>query len=178
MTEIDVQDKKIFLRWFLKKYSMKRRESVWILNYLLSHDSILPYIKFTEEVEISCERGLVLRAEGEEGPPIQFYKSHTMTVDAEKAFHEIRMLPSTQKPFYIQLNFPGKAQSPEYYSILEDNPDFASREQAISKEAQVEVNLMLSQFDKDAILLQIDKALDSRDENLFNELTNILKAIY
>lgn len=38
---VSVVDKKAFVRWFLKNYQLKRRECVWILNYLLSNDDLL-----------------------------------------------------------------------------------------------------------------------------------------
>lgn len=37
-SRVQLKDKKKFLKWFLQSYQMKRRESMWILNYLLNHD--------------------------------------------------------------------------------------------------------------------------------------------
>lgn len=38
---ISVNEKKEFIRWFLNHYQLKRRECVWILNYLMSHDQLM-----------------------------------------------------------------------------------------------------------------------------------------
>jgi len=37
-TSISNKDKKTFVRWFLKRFDLKRRECVWILNYIVGHD--------------------------------------------------------------------------------------------------------------------------------------------
>lgn len=39
-TPVSVNEKD-FIRWFLNHYQLKRRECVWILNYLMSHDSLM-----------------------------------------------------------------------------------------------------------------------------------------
>lgn len=38
---VSVNEKKDFIRWFLNHYQLKRRECVWILNYLMSHDQLM-----------------------------------------------------------------------------------------------------------------------------------------
>jgi uncharacterized protein YpiB (UPF0302 family) len=48
---ITVDEKKDFIHWFLNHYSLKRREAVWILNYLISHESILDNLHFVEDVK-------------------------------------------------------------------------------------------------------------------------------
>ncbi|EOR23584.1 hypothetical protein A499_12046 [Niallia nealsonii AAU1] len=40
-TPVSVNEKKDFIRWFLNHYQLKRRECVWILNYLMSHDQLM-----------------------------------------------------------------------------------------------------------------------------------------
>ena len=47
---IPVAAKKDFVRWFLKQYKLKRRECVWILNYLLSHDHLLHNVHFMKHI--------------------------------------------------------------------------------------------------------------------------------
>ena len=100
---VSVLDKKEFVRWFLKKYQMKRRECVWILNYLLSHDELLENIHFVEEAHY-CPRAMVMSTTDSIGIPFRFYKGNIMTADAEKSFHDLRLHPDEE--MYIQLNFP------------------------------------------------------------------------
>ena len=56
---IPVAAKKDFVRWFLKRYKLKRRECVWILNYLLSHEHLLQNVHFTDEAHY-CPRAMVM----------------------------------------------------------------------------------------------------------------------
>lgn len=51
-SSVPIVDKKNFVRWFLKNFQLKRRECVWILNYLLSNDELLENIHFVEEARI------------------------------------------------------------------------------------------------------------------------------
>lgn len=50
-TPVSVNEKKDFIRWFLNHYQLKRRECVWILNYLMSHDSLMEKVHFVEQAE-------------------------------------------------------------------------------------------------------------------------------
>ena len=45
---ISVNEKKEFVRWFLNNYQLKRRECVWILNYLMSHDQLMEKVHCVE----------------------------------------------------------------------------------------------------------------------------------
>ena len=56
---VPVAAKKDFVRWFLKRYKLKRRECVWILNYLLSHEQLLQNVHFTDEAHY-CPRAMVI----------------------------------------------------------------------------------------------------------------------
>ena len=60
---IPVAAKKDFVRWFLKRYKLKRRECVWILNYLLSHEHLLQNVHFTDEAHY-CPRAMVMSTTG------------------------------------------------------------------------------------------------------------------
>lgn len=45
-----LEEKKNFISWFIQNYQLKRRESLWILNYLLNHEILLKNIHLIEEV--------------------------------------------------------------------------------------------------------------------------------
>ena len=111
---IPVAAKKDFVRWFLKRYKLKRRECVWILNYLLSHEHLLQNVHFTDEAHY-CPRAMVMSTTGSESIPFRFYKGNLMTADAEKSFHDLRLHPDDK--MYIQLNFPNRHSCPQYASV-------------------------------------------------------------
>lgn len=118
-TPVSVNEKKDFIRWFLNHYQLKRRECVWILNYLMSHDSLMEKVHFVEQAEF-CPRGIIMSTHCVEEVPFRFYKENVMTTDAEKSFHDIRL--NKQQDLFIQLNFRSAYNSPEYAAVLEANP--------------------------------------------------------
>ena len=88
-SSISNADKKEFIRWFLKNYQLKRREGVWILNYLLTSDTLLSRVRFTDDVHY-CPRAIVMSTVETNSIPFRFYKGNMMTNEAEKAFFDLR----------------------------------------------------------------------------------------
>src|SRR6478752_100800 len=118
-TPVTVNEKKEFVRWFLTNYQLKRRECVWILNYLMSHDQSMKRVHFGEQAQF-CPRGMVMSTHCVEDPPFRFYKENIMTTDAEKSFHDIRL--NREEDIYIQINFRASNLSHQYAAVLEENP--------------------------------------------------------
>ncbi len=176
-TSISIQDKKTFINWFLTNYQLKKRESVWILNYLINHESLLSNVHFIREARF-CPRGMIISAQCSDEVPFRFYKDHIVTTDAEKSFHDIRL--NRHEPIYIQLSFKNSHQSIEYNAVLEDNPflpdDFfiTKKEKQLAKEF---LNYTLFEAEKRQLLKQIDHALDNQDKKMFNELTKKLNQL-
>ena len=121
-SSVPIADKKNFVRWFLKNFQLKRRECVWILNYLLSNDELLENIHFVEEAHY-CPRAIVMSSVDSNGVPFRFYKGNIMTSDAEKSFHDLRLYPNEN--MYIQLNFPNVPPNPVVFGCLRGKPIYA-----------------------------------------------------
>lgn len=176
-TSVSIQDKKVFIDWFLEHYHLKRRESVWILNYLTNHDSILKNVHFIREARF-CPRGMIISTKCSHEVAFRFYKDQVVTTDAEKSFHDIRL--NRHEPIYIQLCFKNTYQTAEYSAVLEDNPflpdDFfiTKREKKLAKEF---LNYTLFQAEKGRIQEKIDCALDNRNPEKFKHYTNIFKKL-
>lgn len=174
---VSVVDKKAFVRWFLKNYQLKRRECVWILNYLLSNDDLLKRIRFVEEAHY-CPRAMVMSTVDSTGVPFRFYKGNVMTADAEKSFHDLRL--HEQEDMYIQLNFPNIPPSAQYLAVLEENP-YMPETLLVSEKDRILAEELLSNsllvFQEEKLLAQIDEALDRGDEARFYELSNLLQAL-
>ncbi|WP_332648734.1 ReoY family proteolytic degradation factor [Lysinibacillus sp. 54212] len=176
-SSIPILDKKEFIRWFLKNYQLKRRECVWILNYLLSNDRILENIHFVEEAHY-CPRAIVMSSVESNGIPFRFYKGNIMTSDAEKSFHDIRLNP--EEGMYIQINFPSIPPHQSYLAVLEENPympkylHISEKDRVIAE--QLLKNSMLA-FQEEKILREIDEALDCGDKERFFELSNLLQVL-
>src|SRR5699024_5718866 len=73
-TPVSVQDKKTFIQWFLSHYQLKKRESVWILNYLIDHSKILAHVHFVRDVKF-CPRGIMMSSYCSKEAPFRFYKN-------------------------------------------------------------------------------------------------------
>lgn len=174
---VSVVDKKAFVRWFLKNYQLKRRECVWILNYLLSNDELLKHIRFVEEAHY-CPRAMVMSTVESTGVPFRFYKGNVMTADAEKSFHDLRL--NEKEDMYLQLNFPNIPPSTQYLAVLEENP-FMPETLLVNEKDRLLAEEMLStsllMFQQEKLLAQIDEALDQGDEDRFYELSNLLQVL-
>ena len=171
---VPVAAKKDFVRWFLKRYKLKRRECVWILNYLLSHDNLLNNVHFTDEAHY-CPRSMVMSTSGTESIPFRFYKGNLMTADAEKSFHDLRLHPEDK--MYIQLNFPSSHSCANYASVREENPFLPSYLQVSESDRKVAERLLeesAAAISVELLMKRVDEALDANDKERFIELSAML----
>ncbi|WP_110112958.1 ReoY family proteolytic degradation factor [Bacillus sp. CGMCC 1.16541] len=173
-TPVSVNEKKEFVRWFLTNYQLKRRECVWILNYLMSHDQLMKKVHFVEQAQF-CPRGMVMSTHCVEEPPFRFYKENIMTTDAEKSFHDIRL--NRDEDIYIQLNFRSSYSSPQYVVVLEDNPHMPKNMHANEKDKLIAERVLeesVQSFQRSKLLKLIDEALDNHNKEEFKRLTDYL----
>jgi uncharacterized protein YpiB (UPF0302 family) len=176
-TPVSVNEKKDFIRWFLNHYQLKRRECVWILNYLMSHDQLMERVHFVEQAQY-CPRGLVMSTHCVDKVPFRFYKENVMTTDAEKSFHDIRL--NRDEEIYIQLNFHAANQAHQYAAVLEENPFMPKHMQVNEKDrliAEQFLNSSIERFHREKLRSMIDAALDNQDKDAFKLLTEQLNQI-
>lgn len=174
---ISIGEKKQFVRWFLQSHKMKRRECIWILNYMLSNEELLEKTHFVEEAHY-CPRAMVMSSTESEEIPFRFYKGNLMTADAEKSFHDLRLNPNDE--LFVQLNFPNRPPSALYLSVLEENPYMPKSEMVTDEDRQIAEKILeesMTAFQEDVILKQIDEALDANDREKFFELSALLHSI-
>ncbi|WP_082233999.1 ReoY family proteolytic degradation factor [Halobacillus massiliensis] len=176
-TPISVNEKKEFVRWFLNHYQLKKRESVWILNYLMNHESLLTNVCFVEDVKL-CPRGMEITAQGVKDPPFRFYKGQVMTNDAEKSFHDLRM--NQDEPIYIQMNFENSHQCSMYALVLEENP-YLPKDHYLNENDREEAEQLLSSsillYKKSVLEKQIDESLEIGDQSSFSQLAKSLTEV-
>lgn len=173
-TPVSVNEKKDFIRWFLNHYQLKRRECVWILNYLMSHDQLMEKVHFVEQAQY-CPRGLIMSAHCVDEVPFRFYKENVMTTDAEKSFHDIRL--NRDEEIYIQLNFHASNKAHQYAAVMEENPFMPKTLQINEKDRLIAERFLtesLEKFRREKLLELIDEALDKQDKKAFNILTQQL----
>lgn len=176
-TSITNEDKKFFLKWFTHNFELKRRESLWIIDYLYNNDIMLDKTHFVEQVE-KTPRGIYMTVKGNQQPSFRFYKNGHIFKDAMQAFHEIRLNWSSK--LYIEVAFDNAWQYPEYLNVLEDNP-FAKWNETIPEETVEQVNDALEYetllLARKGLLKEINETLTTGSENKFKALTQKLKEI-
>lgn len=174
---VTIENKQHFVRWFLKNYQLKRREGVWILNFLLTNDNIMENVHFVENVQ-NCPRAMVMSTVDDDHVPFCFYKRAIMSTDAEKAFHDLRMNP--HEPMYIQLNFSMLYPHMEYLAVLEDNP-YSPEKIAQREQDELTITQLLDEslftFQREQLLQAIDEALDQGDKARFLQLSQQLNQL-
>jgi uncharacterized protein YpiB (UPF0302 family) len=174
---VSVNEKKEFIRWFLNNYQLKRRECVWILNYLMSHDQLMKKVHFVEQAQY-CPKGIIMSTHCVDDVPFRFYKENVMTTDAEKSFHDIRL--NREEDIFIQLNFREMYHSSNYVLVLEDNPYMPKHLQISEKDKQLAEKFLAESiytFQRDKLLKSIDDALDNHDHEAFLRLTKQLNSL-
>ena len=174
---ISVNEKKEFIRWFLNHYQLKRRECVWILNYLMSHDQLMEKVHFVEHAEF-CPRGIIMSTQCVDDVPFRFYKDSILTTDAEKSFHDIRI--NRDQEIYIQLNFKAVHKSHQYALVLENNPYMPEHLEISDKDRELAEQFLqtsIKNFQLEQIREKIDKALDRKDKEEFFMLSEQLNRI-
>lgn len=175
--EISNTNKKRFLKWFTQNYELKRRESLWILDYLYNHDIMLEKTHFVQDVE-KTPRGIYMTVKGNQKPSFRFYKNGHTFKDAMQAFHEIRLNWSSS--LYIEIEFENAWESPEFLSILEDNPYAPWNENLPSEMIRTvddALNYETLLMARQQLLDEIDSILLDGQEHLFNDLSNDLLVV-
>ena len=175
--KVSLVAKKEFLGWFLDRYQLKRRESMWILNYLLNHEIVLSKVHFVENAE-TTPRGMMMSTIGTDSKPFLFYKEGVLFEDPEQAFHEVRL--NWHEKIYLELVFDKSWQSHQFLGVLEDNP-FHRWNDSIDSELEKEVEHALATLSLNnniqLMMDQIDVALEANDRKRFIQLSNDLKEI-
>ncbi|WNS74022.1 ReoY family proteolytic degradation factor [Bacillus sp. DTU_2020_1000418_1_SI_GHA_SEK_038] len=174
---VSVNEKKDFIRWFLNHYQLKRRECVWILNYLMSHDQLMEKVHFVEHAQY-CPKGLIMSTHCVDEVPFRFYKENVMTTDAEKSFHDIRL--NREEDIFIQLNFHASNKAHQYAAVLEENPFLPNKMEISEKDKMVAEKFLcdsIKKFQRESLLKKIDEALDNQDESAFIQLTEELRKL-
>ncbi|WP_147804780.1 ReoY family proteolytic degradation factor [Alkalicoccus halolimnae] len=168
---VPVMEKRDFLKWFLEKYQLKRRECAWLLNFLMSDDILMERVHFVEQAE-HCPKALMISANDVDQVPFAFHKNQHVTMDAEKSFHDIRL--NRNEDIYIQLNFKDKQTLPQYAAVLEENPYLpvnSDEETVKGLLAELVLDEALRVEKLRSLEEQIDIALAQKDRNAFITLS-------
>ena len=168
---IELASKKKFVNWLIQSVSLKKRESYWILNYLLNHEFLLDRVTFVENV-LSTPRGLLVTDQSVSGSGLEMVNQGIVIDDPNKIFHDIRL--NRKSPLFIGVSFDGMTLSKYYLDVLEENPY-----QPLDEEAEKEFRLALNSFIEEEerkfklniLLEKINQALETGNKKEFQKLS-------
>lgn len=170
---ITIEAKKNFLQFILKNHKLKRRESAWILNYLMNHEIVLNKTHFVEKVD-KTSRGLRIMTEDtrRQEQPFTFYKEGKAFHNPEQAFHDIRL--NWHQSLYVEILFPQAWMNSEYLLVLENNPFYHWNETiplGTKEKADRAMDSFLYESQRNQILKDINSALENDDRESFDYLS-------
>lgn len=155
---VTTEEKKNFIRHVLKTYQMKRRECVWILNYILGNDELLERVEFVQEAS-KFDKGIVMGTVDGGSIAFRYYKGHIMTADAEKSFNDLR---TSKDKFYIEINYPNFESCPHFRAVELEK---------VSDTLLPSTERLLEELKMFHMEHYINEALDNNDRELFQKLT-------
>jgi uncharacterized protein YpiB (UPF0302 family) len=174
MSDVTVEQKKDFIRWFVGNYQLRRRECAWILSFLMSHDQLMEKVHFVENAN-KTPRGIIMATHCVNDVPLRYYKNGIMSTNAESCFHDIRL--NRDEDIYIEFNFKDKYNHKEYWEVLEENPFDDPDTSEFEEQAAHFLDYCLYEFRVKRLKKRIDEAIDAGDKELFMKLTDELGKI-
>lgn len=199
---VTIKEKRGFIKWFLNNKQLKRRESVWILSYIMEHDNILKNIHFvtsSARLELLEEKQKLIQMSCNDVdlPAFKYFKEDLLTTDAEKAFHDIR-LNGNEEHTFINLQYRGVEHCDNYFMVEEDGEipyivlgisgskkpkektsgTLNSLQKAYTDKLSTTIDNLLDNVTHEIqvkrIREDIDLALQNKDKELFLKLSNKL----
>lgn len=170
---IELADKKRFVSWLIQCVTLKKRESYWILNYLLNHDAILNRVSFVQGA-LNTPRGILMTDQSIlTGPGLEMSKQKHLVHEADQIFYDIRK--NRKEVLFIEVIFDGMEESNYYLSVLEEN-QYQPIDAGFEKEFSDSLAIFLEEEEKNYRIKKlseaIDKALEEKNEQLFLKLTD------
>lgn len=167
----DIQAKKDFLEFLLHSFRPKKREVLWILNYLMNHEIVLKKTHFVSHAS-KTPRGIYINLKDGIETDFAFYKEGVTFKQPEQAFHDIRL--NWHHNIYVEVIFDGSETTLEYVQVLEDNPFYPWNDHLPNEtilRARNGLNDWIYTREKEELIKKIDQALSRGDEAEFIELT-------
>ncbi|MGX7029934.1 YpiB family protein [Vagococcus zengguangii] len=168
---ISTEEKKLFLTWVLQNIRFNDREAYWLINYIVTHETVLKKVKIIEQVE-KTPRGIKFSDIKQKEPAFQMFKHHLTFDHGEQIFHEIRA--NVLFDLYLEFNLEDAWKNEELMRVLEDNPYAPWNEQVYVKANHNVLDELEATFNEQSIREAIDLALEQGNHQRFNELSQVL----
>lgn len=170
-----LEAKKKFIAWFISNHALKRRESLWILNYLLNHELLLKQIHFVEHVEVT-PKGMWFSTKQVANESFYFYKNGVKLNNPEQAFHDIRL--NWKEDCYVEMEFDDAYLTMVQFGVLEKNDYCQQDQEVVVSDAVIdELASIQREVYMEQLKLQIDEAIMNGDKENFMRLTQHLQEL-
>lgn len=160
-------EKRNFLEWFLQSYELQKRESAWLLTYLMSDEKLLERVRFVDDT-VSPNRSIFMSTKCVQEISFRFSKGTLVTTDVERAFHDIRLNP--EEDIYLKLSFERSESCPEYAAVREVDPmekyNITSNSW-YSLLAEMVLDEAIETFQKEKLYQQINQSLEDQNKEEF-----------
>jgi uncharacterized protein YpiB (UPF0302 family) len=160
-------EKRNFLEWFLQSYELQKRESAWLLTYLMSDEKLLERVRFVDDI-VSTNRSIFMSTKCVQEISFRFSKGALVTTDVERAFHDIRLNP--EEDIYLHLSFQRSESCPEYAAVREVDPmekyNITSNSW-YSLLAEMVLDEAIEKFQKEKLYQQINQSLEEQNKEAF-----------
>lgn len=168
------EEKRKFIRSFLRDFELQKKECKWILQHILLNDSLSENVHFVDNIE-NCTNAMILSTTcANDLPAFAGVIRNIATTDANKMYNYVRL--HEKEKFYVKLNFHNKHQHTDFMQVLEENPNVeAKRLNEFSSIADAVIHHSMLKFKLTELENQINDALDMRDEKRFRELSEQYK---
>lgn len=174
MFQPSLEAKKKFIAWFVSNHALKRREALWILNYLLNHELLLKQVHFVEHVE-RTPKGMWFSTKQVANESFYFYKNGVKLNNPEQAFHDIRL--NWKEDCYIEMDFDDAYLSMVRFGVLEKNDFYQSEQVNVSDALVDELASIQREVYMEQLKAQIDEAIVNGDKDSFMRLTQHLQEL-
>ncbi|MEB1809414.1 MAG: YpiB family protein [Bacillaceae bacterium] len=173
---VSAHEKKAFLMWFIENHRLKKADARRLLEVLIKNFHILDHVHFTDELKTN-RKTVVISSINSDEMGYKYYQSGRVYEEVAVAYNDITTNPT--EPVYLLLHFYGKLNNQRYLQLIEnkmiDNIRRYEYYEKVTKEAERVIEQSLSENKKEILLRQIDKALDEKDEELFQQLVKQLQ---
>jgi len=171
--KVNSEVKKSFIRELQGNFSLKRRESNWILNYIADNARLIENVHFVDDVT-GYENAITMAVNTSDEKPFTALIEGTETTDAEKTFHHMRL--NVDKPWYIKIDGDKQLlQLESYVKVVGDNPN-VKLPNKYSVEAQKLIDKMEYEHQLNWFKTRVDEALDNGDKESFMKYSEELKS--
>lgn len=167
---VSLESKQQYIRWFMSRFALKRRDSRVILSFLLENEDVLSKVTFVENLSY-LDNALLISAKGSTTYPFMFRYRGEFVYSSLVTLQRLVDL-SDDDSVYVWLAYDPMLASPDAGDVVQENPVAAWRSQAqrvarllvrsvedemsqlVLRKGELErlVDLALEQGDRDAFL--------------------------